>query len=248
VDVTESAVERIRQLVASGKLAPGDRLPPEPELAAQLGISRGSLREAVRVLAHARVLDVRRGDGTFVTSLEPSLLLSGLGFVTDLMHGSTLLEVFEIRRLLEPAATALAAERIQREQVDELRESLARMRASTDPGEQIALDVEFHALVAASTGNRTLCAILEAISRGALRARTWRGYADSGRMTWALAQHEEIIDALDARDGVLAQAAATVHLSASERWLREFIREHDEERETKPGTTRPVARRPRRSA
>ncbi len=74
--------------------------------------------EAVRVLAHARVLDVRRGDGTYVTSLEPSLLLSGLSFVTDLMQGPTLLEVFEVRRLLEPAATALAAERIGPEQID----------------------------------------------------------------------------------------------------------------------------------
>ena len=224
MDLTETAVQRIRQLVVSGELAPGDRLPPEAELAAQLGISRGSLREAVRVLAHARVLDVRRGDGTYVTSLEPGLLLSGLGFVSDLMHGPTLLEVFEVRRLLEPAATALAAVRISSDEIEALRLSLARMRASTDPAEQVALDIEFHALVGAATGNETLCAVLDAMSRGALRARTWRGYADNARMTWALDHHEQIIDALEIRDGVLAQAVATVHLTASERWLREFLR------------------------
>jgi GntR family transcriptional regulator, transcriptional repressor for pyruvate dehydrogenase complex len=225
VDVTQTAVERIRELVASGSLAPGVRLPPEPELAAQLGISRGSLREAVRVLAHARVLDVRRGDGTYVTSLEPSLLLSGLSFVTDLMQGPTLLEVFEVRRLLEPAATALAAERIGPAQIDELRASLARMRASSDPTEQISLDVEFHALVAASTGNQTLCTVLKAMSTRALRARMWRGYAESSKMTWSLDQHDQIITALEARNATLAQAAATVHLAASEGWLKEFVRE-----------------------
>jgi GntR family transcriptional regulator, transcriptional repressor for pyruvate dehydrogenase complex len=225
VDVTQTAVERIRELVASGTLEPGERLPPEPELAGQLGISRGTLREAVRVLAHARVLDVRRGDGTYVTSLEPSLLLSGLSFVTDLMQGPTLLEVFEVRRLLEPAATALAAERIKSEQIDALRASLARMRASTDSSEQISLDVEFHALVAASTGNQTLCTVLKAMSTRALRARMWRGYADSSRMNWSLDQHDLIIDALEARNPTLAQAAATVHLAASEEWLKEFVRE-----------------------
>lgn len=225
MDVTEAAIERIRALVVSGTLEPGERLPPEPELATQLGISRGSLREAVRVLTHARVLDVRRGDGTYVTSLEPSLLLSGLSFVTDLMHGPTLLEVFEVRRLLEPAVTALAAERITAEQIGELRASLARMKASSDPGEQVALDVEFHALVAESTGNKTLCTVLAAMSTRALRARMWRGYADGGKMTWSLNQHDQIIDALAARNATLAQAAATVHLAASEEWLREFVRD-----------------------
>ena len=225
MDVTQTAVERIRELVASGTLAPGvRRLPPEPELAAQLGISRGSLREAVRVLAHARVLDVRRGDGTYVTSLEPSLLLSGLSFVTDLMQGPTLLEVFEVRRLLgrRPPRWPPSGSGPSRSTSCGLRSR--GCRASSDPTEQISLDVEFHALVAASTGNQTLCTVLKAMSTRALRARMWRGYAES-RMTWSLDQHDQIITALEARNATLAQAAATVHLAASEGWLKEFVRE-----------------------
>lgn len=70
--LTEAAVERVRSLIISGGLAPGQRLPAEAELSVDLGVSRSSLREAVRVLVTAGVLDVRRGDGTYVTSLTPA--------------------------------------------------------------------------------------------------------------------------------------------------------------------------------
>ena len=84
--VTTRAIDSIRAMISSGDLHPGDRLPPEQELADQLGVSRGSLREAVRALAQINVLDVRRGDGTFVTSLAPSELLSGLSFAMELLQ------------------------------------------------------------------------------------------------------------------------------------------------------------------
>src|SRR6185436_15284716 len=106
--LTDEAITQLRTMIQSGKLPPGARLPPENQLAAQMGISRSGVREAVKVLEAARVLEVRRGDGTFVTSLAPTLLLEGLGFAVELLQGDTLLEVMEVRRLLEPAATALA--------------------------------------------------------------------------------------------------------------------------------------------
>ena len=94
-----------RRSIQSGELPPGSRLPPEQQLAAELGLSRNIMREAVKALVVARVLDVRRGDGTYVTSLEPRLLLEGLGFAVELLQGDTLLELIEVRRLFEPAAT-----------------------------------------------------------------------------------------------------------------------------------------------
>ena len=90
-----------------------------------MGLSRSGVREAVKVLESARVLDVRRGDGTYVTSLAPKLLLEGVGFAVELLQGDTLLEVMEVRRLLEPAATGLAALRISDAQLEELAELLA---------------------------------------------------------------------------------------------------------------------------
>ena len=129
MSVTDEAIVRIRELITSGRISPGDRLPPEQELAVMLGISRSSLREAVKALSQAKVLDVRRGDGTYVTSLEPELLLSGMSVVVDLMQDSTLVEVFEVRKLLEPAATALAAQRISDAEVQSLRDSLQDLRS-----------------------------------------------------------------------------------------------------------------------
>src|ERR1700745_1766526 len=109
--VTDEAIERIRELVASGEWGPGTRLPREADLAKQLGLSRNSLREAVRALSLARVLEVRQGDGTYVSSLEPDELLEPTLSATHLLRGRTVLELFEVRRMLEPEAAAMAAHR-----------------------------------------------------------------------------------------------------------------------------------------
>src|SRR5258707_13592443 len=109
--VTDEAIERIHELIASGEWGPGTRLPREADLAKQLGLSRNSLREAVRALSVARVLEVRQGDGTYVSSLEPAELLAPTLSATDLLRGQTVLELFEVRRMLEPEAAAGAAQR-----------------------------------------------------------------------------------------------------------------------------------------
>src|SRR5699024_833226 len=86
VAVTDEAIGKIKDMIHSGELRPGSRLPPEKELSERLGLSRNSLREAVKALEVVRVLDVRRGDGTYVTSLEPGLLMEAVAFVVDLHH------------------------------------------------------------------------------------------------------------------------------------------------------------------
>jgi len=222
MSVTDAAIAKIRDLIESGRMQPGERLPAEQELATQLGISRSSLREAVKALSQAKILDVRRGDGTYVTSLKSELLLSGLSFVVDLLQDQTLLEVFEVRRLLEPAATALAAERITAEQIEALRESLDQMRGTSDPEELVLQDRRFHALIIEATGNATLCSILEAMSARGLRARIWRTSL-VGVKSMTLTQHALLLDSLESHDIALARSAATIHVSDSERWLREYM-------------------------
>lgn len=222
MSVTDEVIDKIRALILSGEIAPGDRLPPEQELAALLKVSRSSLREAVKALSQANVLDVRRGDGTYVTSLGPDLLLSGLAFVVDLMQDTTLVEVFEVRRLLEPAATALAAQRITDDEILELRESLAGMRAAHDPEDLVFRDIEFHSRINRATGNASLCSILDGISTRAMRARIWRASL-SGLKAMTLSQHALILDALADRDQALARSAATIHVSESERWLKQYL-------------------------
>ena len=126
--VTDEAIEKIKGMIVSGALRPGDRLPKESELAADLGLSRNSLREAVRALSLIRILDVRQGDGTYVTSLDPQLLLEALSFVVDFHRDDTVLEFLAVRRILEPAATAMAALRISEQQLDALTRPVGRAR------------------------------------------------------------------------------------------------------------------------
>jgi GntR family transcriptional repressor for pyruvate dehydrogenase complex len=157
----DQAIEHIRDLIVRGALEPGSKLPPEPELAAILGCSRSTVREAVRSLVMARVLDVRRGDGTYVTSLRPELLLDGIGFATDLMRDESLPELWEIRMLLEPPATAKAAEKISDGRLVELAEILEQMRRSADDDSVLVRhDAWFHELVAQAAGNHTLASLL----------------------------------------------------------------------------------------
>jgi GntR family transcriptional repressor for pyruvate dehydrogenase complex len=222
--LTDEAITRIRNMVQSGQLPPGSRLPPEHQLAAQLGISRSGVREAVKVLESARVLDVRRGDGTYVTSLAPALLLEGIGFAFELLQGETLPEVMEVRRLLEPTATALAAQRISEEQLDELGELLRTMRGvAADPEKLIQYDIAFHRAVTVATGNDTLTSLLDGLSGRTVRARIWRGLVLGNVAQNTIDEHEAIYLALRARDQALAHAAALVHVNTSESWLRTVL-------------------------
>jgi GntR family transcriptional repressor for pyruvate dehydrogenase complex len=224
--LTDEAIEKIRRLIRSGELPPGSRLPPEHELAAQLGLSRNSMREAVKALELVRVLDVRRGDGTYVTSLEPKLLLEGLGVAVDLVQDESILSVVEVRRLLEPAATGLAAERITDEQLTAVEARLEEMEAAgRDVERQVAADAAFHLEIFAATGNQTLLSVLDGLSSRTLRSRIWRGVVEADAISATLHEHRAILSALAARDGRLAEAAALIHVNTSETWLRNIVRE-----------------------
>src|SRR5437868_14120268 len=124
---TDQAIAKIKDLISSGEVTAGSRLPTERELTQRFGVSRSSLREAIRALALVGVLESRVGDGTYVTTLEPELLLTGMGFVSDLVSGDTLLELHQVRRILEPVATGMAATRLTDDDYAALETCLARM-------------------------------------------------------------------------------------------------------------------------
>lgn len=226
MSLTDKAMTRLRELIQSGELPPGSKLPPEQQLAAELGVGRNIMREAVRALVAARVLEVRRGNGTFVTSLQPRVLLEGIGGAVELLQADTMLELTEVRRLFETAATGLAATRISPQQLAEVRGHLEAMRAAADEVELLNQhDAAFHRAVVAATGNETLSTVLEGISSRTLRARVWRGLIDADAAERTLREHEAIYLALAAGDAVQAQAAALMHITTTETWLRAHLRE-----------------------
>lgn len=221
--VTDAATDRLRGLIISGQLQPGERLPAEAELSAQMGVSRGSLREAVRVLVDSGVLDVRRGDGTYVTALTPELLLSGLGTAVQMMRDTSMLKLIETRRVLEPAVTALAAERASDQDLREIHLHLALMRQSHDLDELVRHDADFHHAVSTSSGNTVLSTILHGISDVTTRTRVWRGLIDKNARDRTITEHTAIASAIAAHDSRLAEAAALLHVSSIEAWIRETV-------------------------
>jgi DNA-binding FadR family transcriptional regulator len=221
--LTDEAIDKIKAMIMSGELRPGDRLPREADLAERLGLSRNSLREAVRALALIRVLDVRQGDGTFVTSLEPGLLLDALSFVVDFHRDDTVLQFLEVRRILEPAATALAAQRMSDEDIEKLRSVANALEEAPSVEALVANDLEFHRLIAAGSGNAVIQSLIEGLSGPTARARIWRGITQEGAVHATREQHRAILDAVAARRPELAHAWAMVHVAGVEEWLRKAL-------------------------
>jgi GntR family transcriptional regulator, transcriptional repressor for pyruvate dehydrogenase complex len=218
--VTEEAIDKIREHIVSGEWGPGDRLPKESVLAAQLGLSRNSLREAVRALSQLRVLEVRQGDGTYVSSLEPALLLESTGFISHLLLGETEVELYEVRRILEAAAATLAAGRIDADEKEDLGRSLERMQKAQTVEDLVEADVAFHAVIARAAGNAVLASLLTSLSTRTMRVRLWHGRAADDALDETRQEHRRIYEAIMAGDPELARAAATAHIASGERWLR----------------------------
>ncbi|MFJ9949382.1 FadR/GntR family transcriptional regulator [Kitasatospora sp. NPDC091207] len=226
--VTDEAIERIKDMIVSGTLQPGARLPNEADLADQLGLSRNSLREAVRALTAMRILVPRQGDGTYVSGLEPHLLLEAMAFAADVSHGRTAHQLLQVRRLLEPQVTALAAGRLTDDQLRALRSILDRSAADIGIEAFVELDIEFHRTIADAVGNPVLSTLLGILSthtqrlrivRGTLPPPSAGGAAISPAREQAHLEHEAIWRALVDRDAQRAASASTMHVAAVEDWL-----------------------------
>lgn len=221
--VTDEAILRIKEMIVAGELTPGAKLPPEKELAERLGLSRSSLREAVKALAVIRVLDVRQGDGTYVTSLEPRLLLEAMSFVVDLHDNDSILELFAVRRILEPAASRLAARHAAPEMIASLRELIGAVDDVDDVETLVEHDLRFHRGIAEATGNGYLASLIDSLSSQTVRARIWRGITERNAVDRTLHEHAAMLAAIEAGDEQLAEALTLVHVSGVEEWLKTAI-------------------------
>jgi GntR family transcriptional repressor for pyruvate dehydrogenase complex len=219
MSVTDVAIEKLKQMITSGELRPGDRLPKEAELAKRLGLSRSSLRESVRALTLIRILDVRQGDGTYVSSLEPDVLLDAVSFVIDFHQDQSVLDLLEARRVVESATAALAAQYISDAQLAELERILAKLTASATVEELVENDLAFHRAIAVAAGNPVLASLLDTLAGRTARARIWRGVTQTGALERTHAEHRAIFDALAHRQPELARAMVVVHVAGVEAWL-----------------------------
>src|SRR3984957_13998089 len=210
--LTLQVVDHVRGLIASGELRPGDRLPPERELARQLKISRSSLRAGIGFLSAMGVLKSRHGAGTFVSSGPPALDSSSLT-VLGALHNFLPWQMFEARIVLESNIAALAAERATDEHLAELAEEVAEMYASlTDPQDYLIHDVRFHRTIARAAGNPILGALMETITANLYddRSKTVTYAVD---LKESAELHREIFRAIRSRNPIQARRTMENHLN-----------------------------------
>jgi GntR family transcriptional repressor for pyruvate dehydrogenase complex len=164
---------------------------------------------------------VRRGDGTYVTSLEPHLLLEAISFVADMHDDDSLLEIFAVRRMLESQATGLAATLGTAEAIDALHAELDGIDPSVSVDELVEHDIRFHRDIVRMAGNTYLASLIDSLSGQTVRARIWRGLTEQGAVERTLSEHRGIADAIAQHDPNLATSLTTAHIAGIERWLRQ---------------------------
>ncbi|MBO3731798.1 FadR/GntR family transcriptional regulator [Glycomyces niveus] len=230
---TDDVVNGIKHMILNGELQPGQRLPVEKDLAEALGVSRGSLREGVRALSILGILNSRQGDGTYVTDLGVSQLLSPMGFVVDLQGEGQTRDIHAIRRLLECEAARLAATRITDEALAEaeaLLNEAGRILDETPEAHEriIEIDIAFHRIIAAHTGNPVLTGMIETFASRTVRERLWRSLREEGIDRRTHGEHHAIWRALYHHDADSARIRMANHLLGVEDSLPFLPSDEDE--------------------
>lgn len=194
--LVDDVVAELQRLISSGGLQPGDKLPTEPELMAQLGVGRSTVREAVRVLVHAGLLDKRQGYGTYLqahSAIREPLL--------DRLRRSEVADVFEARRLIEPGLARLAALRRDDDDLRRIRGHLETRQEALRAGDMAAFarsDIEFHLAIAVAGRNPVAADLYRSFTTVLLDAvGKLREIEDETNDI----HHERLLEAIEERDG-----------------------------------------------
>src|SRR5215469_16595749 len=208
----EQIVMQIEESISGGKLKPGDQLPAERELAQQFGVSRTAVREAVKTLCEKGLVEAYSGRGTFVTSGKSQSAKHSLHWLVNSGDPQNAGYVTELREILEPEFTALAAARIEEQQLAMMREAIAVMdRSMQDPHAYIEADLDFHLALAEAAGNPLILSLLDSIV-AVLREERLGVFAVPGGPTRGQIHHKLILKAIERRNPAKARTAMMAHM------------------------------------
>jgi len=214
--ISDEVFEQIRELIIQGKLKPGDKLPPERELATQMGVSRPTLREAINKLEAKGLLEQRQGGGTFVKSLGDDIVDNAFEEYAA-NKKDAILDIMEVRKILETWAAYTAAERITEKEINQLEQYLAEMEDALKGG-QIGYDsdADFHSTISYATKNIFLIHIMNTIyqwiEKISYEVRK-RLYNDYYKHDLLYKQHKAIFTAIKNRDPLEAYNAMLNHMN-----------------------------------
>jgi GntR family transcriptional repressor for pyruvate dehydrogenase complex len=208
----DRAAEEILDMVISGGLRPGERLPPERELCERLGVSRTVVREALNLVEARGLVSIEHGRGAVVSGGEPRAVRDTLGLLLR-VKPKTLWELLEMRGILEVEVAGLAADRAGPEDVEGMRLQVEKMRGSIGaPEGYVDADVEFHALLARAARNGVLLTMLDPVV-DLLRASRRVSAARPGNAQRALVEHERILGRVEVGDAEGARREMRAHLA-----------------------------------
>ena len=212
---TDQVVKQIRELIESGELKPGDKLPSERTLAERLGISRPSVRTGLRILSAMGVLQSRHGSGTFMSTGPPAQ--SQLLPLLAALHGFSPDAMFEARRILEVSLAGLAAERASDDHLALISEAVADAYASLDdPQAYLVYDMQFHRAVALGSGNPIVATLMDMVT-AALYEMKVQSIEHATHLEESAAMHRKIYQAIRARKPDAAREAMRKHLEAAQK-------------------------------
>jgi GntR family transcriptional regulator, transcriptional repressor for pyruvate dehydrogenase complex len=219
--ITELVVERIKELLERGELKAGSRLPPERDLAEVLGISRPSLRTALKALSVMGVIHAKPGAGTYIADSIPAAFTEPMHFMT-LINNTSVAELFEARRIIEAGLAELAAEHATETDIAALNREIAAMRkAIGDPEIFLKHDIQFHQTIARISRNKLMSGVMDTIAHllYAIRRQT---IAQASDFDEAVEWHRKIVAAIQKHDGKRAKDMLSGHLRAAQTaWERE---------------------------
>ena len=209
-------MRQIRNLISSGALRAGDRLPPERVLAERFGVGRGHVREALRRMECYGVLQTFPQSGTVVASLGVAALERLISNLLDLDRDD-IKALIETRAILEIHTARLAAERATAASIADLRAALDAFRKEVEAGRTgVEEDLLFHLAVANATGNPVLSSLIGLITPDVMRANKGARVCEAGRARTALAEHEALLAAIAARDPKAALVAMSAHMQMTQ--------------------------------
>jgi GntR family transcriptional repressor for pyruvate dehydrogenase complex len=210
---------KLLDYLLSGEVEPGSKIPSERQLADGLGVGRSAVREAIKSLSLLGLLDVRQGDGTYLSrsgsDLLPRVIEWGL-----LLGEPRTRDLLEARSEIEVIVAGLAAARADDGEIARVREQLDAMRAAGDDIDAyVEADIAFHLEIARASGNEVLANLVSSL-RALLRVWADRVLHHAGETGTSLAMHEPIAEAIAARNADAARAAMLAHMERANRRLR----------------------------